>query len=228
MIFDDLYSRRNANPCEQFIYDSIPEGCRLQIKYIVNDFFDHNHIAEFCDENIWPSIREGLKRLHQTKSLYHEALHKTFGGYINPSAEVLGYLEEEQDFNKTMDTIEVICRVVTNIEKMVSGSGYQILVRPEHAIINLNVCLSNNCIGYKFEGNMLIRIDNELLYSNITKNVIVLLSNPDYFNINTEYMPALRHYRVSDYEDCIVNCKKAFESTMKVICEMNSAFSMMI
>lgn len=42
-----------------------------------------------------------------------------------------------------------------------NGSGYPFFVWPEQTILN---CLKNNCIGYKFEGKMLIRIDSELLY----------------------------------------------------------------
>src|SRR5580693_2508396 len=117
-LFDDLFSSRNAPPCRELIYDRIPEGCRLQIVYIVNDFFEANHIASFCDEHLWPAIQEGLKRRHQTKSLYREEVHSTFGGYIIASAEVLGYLEEEHDFNKTMDIIEVVFRMIEDIESL--------------------------------------------------------------------------------------------------------------
>lgn len=118
MLFDNLFSRRNASPCQELIYDNIPRGCRLQLKYIVNDFFEHNHIAQFCDEHIWPTIREGLKRLHKTDSLYREHLHKTFGGHIVASAEVLGYLEVEEDFVKSMDVIEVVFRMIIDIETL--------------------------------------------------------------------------------------------------------------
>jgi hypothetical protein len=65
---------------------------------------------------------------------------------------------------------------------------------------------------------MLIRIDNEMHYSNVTKETMVFLTNPDYFNINDEYLEAQKHYKNMDFEDCMVNCNKAFESTLKVIC----------
>ena len=47
----------------------------------------------------------------------------------------------------------------------------------------------------------------------------MFLSNPDYNNINEEYLQAHNHFRDVNYKDCIVNCAKAFESTMKVICD---------
>lgn len=47
---------------------------------------------------------------------------------------------------------------------------------------------------------------------------MIFMSTPDYFNVNEEYLQAHRFYRSGDYEDCIVNCNKAFESTIKVIC----------
>jgi AbiJ N-terminal domain 4 len=219
MLFNNLFSERNSPPCPKLVFDRLDEGCRLQIKYLVQDFFEDNHIRPFCDAHIWPGIQEGLKRLHKTKSLHQQALYETFGGHISPFGEVLGYLETEKDFHKTMDTIEVVFRMIADIENLMNGSGYPFSVTPDQAIDGLNSIFSKNCIGYKFVGNMLIRIDNELLYNNITKEVMIFLSNPDYFNINEEYLQAHRHYRKGDYEDCIVNCNKAFESTMKVICQ---------
>lgn len=218
MIFENLFSERNAPPCRELIYEKIDAGCRLQIKFIVEDFFKENHIKAFCDEHLWPHIQDGLKRLHKTNSLYREHLHKTFGGYIDPSAEVLGYLETEDEFIKTMDTIEVIFRMIAKIENLINGSGYPFFVKPEQAIDNLNDCFKKSCIGDKFAGNMLIRIDNELLYANITQNAMIFLANPEYHNINDEYLQSHKHYRNGDFEDCIVNCNKAFESTLKVIC----------
>jgi hypothetical protein len=44
-------------------------------------------------------------------------------------------------------------------------------------------------------------------------------TNPAYQGINEEYMQAHKHFRGRDYKDCIVNCAKAFESTMKIICD---------
>lgn len=219
MIFYNLFSERSTPPCQKLVYDKIDDGCRLQIKFIAEDFFETNHIRQFCDEHIWPHIREGLKRAHKSNSLYAEDLHKTFGGYIVASAEVLGYLETQDDFKKTMDIVEVVFRIIADIERLMNGSGYPFFVKPEQAIDRLNTCFQKNCIGYKFTGDMLIRIDNELLYANITKDTMQFLSNPDNFNINEEYLQAHRHYRNGDYEDCIVNCNKAFESTMKVICD---------
>ena len=222
MLFDNLFSERHTPPCRELVYDKIDEGCRIQIKYLVEDFYKINHIESFCDEHIWPGIQEGLKRKHKSNSLYRESLHKTLGGYILPSAEVLGYLEKEEDFNKVMDVIEVVFRMIADIESLIHGSGYPFQMTPNKAIDSLNNIFKKNCIGYKFAGNMLIRIDNELLYANITKEVMIFLSNPDYFNINEEYLQAHQHYRNGDYEDCIVNCNKAFESTMKVICKKRS------
>lgn len=222
MLFTNLFSERNSSPCQAFVYDRIDEGCRRRIKFLVEDFFRINHLSPFCNEHIWPLIREGLKRSHKTNSLYREDLHRTFGGSISASAEVMGYLETTEDFNKAMDIIEVVFRMVADIENLVHGSGYPFQLTPDQAIEKLNDVFAKNCIGYKFAGNMLIRIDNELLYNNIAKEVLIFLVHPDFFNINEEYLQAHRHYRNGDYEDCIVNCNKAFESTMKVVCHKRS------
>ena len=53
----------------------------------------------------------------------------------------------------------------------------------------------------------------------ITKPVFQLLLNVDYQAINEEYLHAQVAFRNLDYKTAIVDCGKAFESTMKIICD---------
>ncbi len=215
-----LYSSRNAAPCKELKYNIINQECKTQIVNIMNRFFEKNQLSEYAEEYIWPMIQEILKDEHGTNSLYREDVHRTFGGYIAASAEVTGYLTDVIDHDKLLDTIELIFTVIVNCEKTVLEDGYRLQsYTPAQVIEDLNTRFAQHCIGYKFEGRMLVRIDNELLYSTITKELMTFLSNPNYHNINEEYMQAHKHFRSGDYKDCVVNCAKAFESTLKVICD---------
>lgn len=218
----NLYSKRNAKPCRGLIFDDIPSGCRLQIRYIIEDFFKKNYIEGYAEEHIWPEIQSILKRENQKEHLYKEGLHKSLGGHIASSLEVKGYLENEKDLNYVLNTIELIFTCIFNISEILQDTGYSDTnYTSSQAISDLNTRFKENCIGYRFENEILIRIDNELLYENVTKKVIGLLINPEYHNINDEYTAAHKRYREGDpggYKDCIINCGRAFESTMKVIC----------
>jgi hypothetical protein len=220
MIFENVFSQRNAAPCKALTYDRIPKECRMQVKHIISDFFSSDHMRGPSEAHLWPVVHKELKKLHGTDNLYREKLYNAMRGYISSSAEVLGYLEIQNDFNKTMDIIEVVFRMITIAPDLMKELGYLEDVNPQLVIDDLNNSFKRYCLGYKFEGGMLIRIDSELIYTDVTKKVIPLLSNPDYSNINQEYMLAHHYYRVghNSYEDCIQNCNKAVESTMKIIC----------
>jgi hypothetical protein len=48
-----------------------------------------------------------------------------------------------------------------------------------------------------------------------------LLTNPAFSSANSEFLEALQDYRKKDFGDCLTKCGSAFESVMKVICDMN-------
>jgi AbiJ N-terminal domain 4 len=216
----ELFSSRNAPPCKELIYDAIKPECRRQIVNIALAFFEENHIAPYAGEHVWPFIQQVLKDEHGIDSLHSEATHRVFGGHVAASSEVSDYFLHLDDINKSLDTIEIVFRVISNMDDIGRKAGFPMnQYPPEKAIEALNKRLAQHCIGYKFDGGMVIRIDNELLYATITKELMMFLSNSDYHNINAEYLQAHKHFRGGDYKDCIVNCAKAFESTMKVICD---------
>jgi hypothetical protein len=89
--------------------------------------------------------------------------------------------------------------------------------------INDNIDLLNNRfkragVGYQFQGNQIIRIDNEILHQEIIKPVLAFISNPDFKTVNEEYLKAHEHYRHGRNKECLNECLKSFESVMKVIC----------
>jgi len=46
-----------------------------------------------------------------------------------------------------------------------------------------------------------------------------LLASREYAGADAEFLKAFEHYRNNDTKECLNECLKAFESTMKVICE---------
>jgi hypothetical protein len=214
----DTYSKNNAAPCIELKYQSINAKCRLQIVNIITDYFEYNHAEPYAEEHFWPFVQKMLKDEHGEEALYREHVHNAFGGYIVASAEVTGYFKSVDEIEKLLDIIQLIFTLLVGIESSLSRDGHTIHYKAEIAIEHLNKRFSEHCIGYKFADDQIIRIDNELLYNNITKSVLTFLTDPEYKNIDEEYMQAHKHFRSGNYKDCIVNCAKAFESTMKIIC----------
>jgi hypothetical protein len=91
-------------------------------------------------------------------------------------------------------------------------------MRPDEAIDELNFRFKNCGIGYCYEGHQIIRIDSTVIHNEITLPVVKLLWKAPFKNANEEYLKALEHYRHERNKECLNECLKAFESTIKIIC----------
>lgn len=216
MAIFDLYSKRHSKDPDIFVYDSLPDKLRTQIKYIIADFLEKNDLSEYSTKPFWKLIYEVLTREHGKPQLYYSRL---FAGGGSHSSQVLNYLSEEQDVEKVLDVIEITFRCISKYNVFQNGTGdwirnYQI----EDVINDLNIRFKENGVGYKFENGIILKFDNELLHITITKPVLQYLTNPELKSINDEFLNAHEHFRHNNFKECINECLKAFESTMKIIC----------
>ena len=62
-------------------------------------------------------------------------------------------------------------------------------------------------------------MDSELAHQQIVRPALVALREPGFKTANDEYLSAFDHYLHGRYKECLADCLKAFESTMKIICE---------
>lgn len=91
-------------------------------------------------------------------------------------------------------------------------------ISPNDAIKELNGRFKEHGIGYSYEKGRIFRVDSRYTHEEITKNTISLLWNDLFKGANEEFLKAHEHYRDGRNKECLVDCLKAFESTMKVIC----------
>jgi len=82
----------------------------------------------------------------------------------------------------------------------------------------LNARFGENAVGYEYADGKIIRIDNQLTHAEIVKPVLEVLRDKRYANAQKEFLDAHVHYRHGKYAEALVDCNKAFESTMKIIC----------
>lgn len=68
----------------------------------------------------------------------------------------------------------------------------------------------------------IIRKESQHLHAEAVKPTIELLKDRHFKGANEEFLKAHEHYRHGDYKACLVECLKAFESTMKIICHAKS------
>ena len=91
-------------------------------------------------------------------------------------------------------------------------------ISPDKAIALLNQRFSEHNVGYQYVSGEIIRVDSEVIHSEVVNPVLGLLSNPIYAGANDEFRMALKYYRQGEPKACITNCHNAFESCLKTIC----------
>jgi hypothetical protein len=90
---------------------------------------------------------------------------------------------------------------------------------PDMAIEELNQHFLENDLGYQYRNGRIIRIDSEYTHSEIVLPALQLLNEPEFKPALDEFLKGHEDYRRGRYEDAINEALKAFESTMKIICE---------
>ena len=212
----ELFSRRQrrlrGESVDVYTYDHVPQPLRVQLGYILRD-----------------AIGKNLNRYRHVRDIY-EAIYQTLCREYG--VRQLAGIDEYDWWDKRLFDYLLTCpveRVLDVVDlafRFVDGpvrahhfhEGKLAEVSADDAMEELNYRFREHSVGYQFEGGQLVRMDSELLHSEVVKPTVRLLSDKAYAGPNEEFLKAHEHYRKGDYEECLSWCLKSFESTMKVIC----------
>lgn len=89
----------------------------------------------------------------------------------------------------------------------------------DKAIIELNFRFKQHGLGYEFVNGEIIRIDNTIIHEYIIKPALRLIYDEGFSGAEEEIRRAFEYRRKSDNKNAILEAEKAFESTMKTICD---------
>jgi len=135
------------------------------------------------------------------------------------SDSVCIFFGEQQDIKKCIEIIELVffCfgqfyRVDVYVN---AGLDYDI----HKAKAKLNAVFQEHSVGYEFRGDKIFRIDSGVMHKEVVAPAMALLNEPYLKGANEEFLKAHEHFRHARYGECINECLKAFESTMKAICQ---------
>jgi len=134
----------------------------------------------------------------------------------------LNFLLQANNTEEVLDVVELtfkyIDRIINeNLQRYFYDT--EVKIKPDDAIADLNERFTESGIGYSFVAGEIIRIDSTYLHAEVTKPTIALLTNKKFLGANEEYLKAHEQYRHGRNKECLTECLKAFESTMKVICK---------
>ena len=212
MQFIKLFSERQkelrGEVPDVYQYETIPNKLRVQVIHIWRDSLGAPYRA-----NQYPS--GAIEKAYQ---FIHSTLCREYGLFtLSEDADldddftaVCNFFLATEDPEKVIDAIEVSFQYINQ---------YASNIPPEEAIAELNHRFQKLGVGYQFESGQIIRIDSELIHSEVVKPALSMLSNPMYKGANDEFLKAHEHYRNGRHKECMNECLKAFESCIKSICD---------
>lgn len=213
----DLFSKRQkrlrGDAPDVFTYDRAPNALRVQVIHIWGDAIGDIEASRSQAGSVYKAINDILCREYGVLSLSDDS-------YDTPFQAVAKFLLTSKHDERVFDVIELSFRC---IEKMTQGSYYTSCahskITPSQAIGELNARFLEHAVGYQYEAGLLIRKDSELLHSEVVKPTLAFLADKRFQGANGEFLNAHQHYRAGCHKECLNECLKAFESTLKVICD---------
>ena len=227
----DLYSKRTRVPeglPNVYTYD-LSEPFRNQVIYIWRDAIGYgdqpfsNELKDTLLPQRYNSINARYKKVNATLC---EELGFDFNGlhpFIdwNNSCVTLRSFFMKADTDYALDVIELM---FAEINLAQNDRNYMDTVQPSlrsiDAVQKLNARFLEHAIGFRLEQGKIIRIDSDFLHANAVGPALKLMYTGGFIGALEEFQLALEHYRHNRYDDCLANCLKALESTLKQIVEL--------
>lgn len=209
-----LYSQRlkesNNKIPDVYEYDYFPEPFRIQIIYILEPMLldkDKTSINPFNNAFVWKSI-----------NLYKKEKGLLFinGGSDDDIEEFL-INSSEIDILDFIDFLFYSMYRIVDMDNSIFKSIYT--SKFDRLVLNLNNRFKQHNLGYEFSKNQIIRIDNKLIHKEIIKPALMLLNLEEFSGAEEEFRKAFEFRRSGDNKSALSEAAKAFESTMKIICE---------
>ena len=211
-----LYSERMRNRSgepEVYVYEHFPNAFRNQVFYIMAD------VLKRCSNNyekLWDILFDRFAREKGVKLDIEEA---EWGNYGELCFEK--YIESSNciDFLDMMDFVFHIIDDGFRKIQFKRDSELDVEEIVDKAIEKLNYRFRQHNLGYEFVNGEIIRIDNKVIHQEIVKPALRLLYEEGFDGAEEEYRKAFEYRRKGDNKNAILEAGKAFESTMKTICD---------
>jgi len=205
-------------------YDDIPNEVRVKIVYLLARL-----LGKYVVANPWDyGLGEEMPRSNQTWDLAEEELREALGKLsigsskdqkANYSSYILSSSVEE-----ALSAVELAFLYGEVGYEKIHEDDWQrekseISTTPEKARDEINELFKIYKIGYQLLDGKIVRIDSEYLHKETVEKVTDTLAELHFEGPIQEFRKALDHHRKGNPEDALNWANRAFESTMKAICD---------
>jgi len=199
----ELYSdtQRKLQTKDIFIYDRLPRTFKNNIFHFIREHLSLENLVLLYKKMVMErgmnrAIRETYLKMPDT---FLDDFIKGFENFINK-------VDEEDEVSFHLDLIAIFLNMVSD----------------ESITDEVNNILYKYSLGYQVDTikNQIIRVDSKVIYKETTIKVLHLLNDTKFDNADDEYRKAYEKLKDADYENVLVEANKAFETTMKIICDL--------
>ncbi len=122
-----------------------------------------------------------------------------------------------ENVEEALDVIEFTFRYI--VEDLLDSNQRHrsFSLTPSEAVEELNTRFREHSVGFQFVDSQIILMSSDFLHAEVIKPVLLLLNDSDFEGAHEEFHNAHRHYRDGLYKECLTECLKSFESTIKSI-----------
>ena len=224
MAIIDLFSKRQrklrGDVPDVYVYDDLPQSLRTQIIHIWLEVLGNGN--QWWEGQVKGSYTMIVDTLCREYGMFRLPGTKEHGDrdYIQ---ELANFLLREEDIERVMDAVELSFRFIDGPTR-----EWQYLRRDNAsetasaAIDELNGRFKEHGVGFQYSDGEIIRIDSELVHSEVVKPALRLLNQKHFAGAQQEFLKAHEHYRHGNSKEALNECLKAFESLMKSICDKRS------
>lgn len=202
-LFSKRQRRLRGDVPDVYAYDSLPDHLRVQVVQLWQ---------EALGPPYWPTRRSAIfePNRNEAAALYDhvvDALRRERGvfrlgdAHDDPATELARYFLTEASVELALDVVEIMASFAMQ----------------EHHVDELNQRFREHGVGYHFEAGQLIRVDSQLVHREVVLPSLRLVHREGFEGPEQEFLRAHEHYRHRRYKECLNECLKAFESTMKAI-----------
>ena len=210
--------REQAGAPVVYQYDSLPQAFRVQVAHIwdtsLGDFDPHHlQVSQLTPSHLWRGIHNTVAR-----ELGVFELGQRYGDFKERCVQHL----LTADIEDALDIIELSFRVIDSPQGLRAvHPWYRESLRqdPEDAIEELNHRFREHGIGYQFVGRDLVKVDSQYVHAEVVEPAVRLLHQDEFRGPSDEFLRAHEHYRKGRHKEAVAEALKAFESTMKAICD---------
>lgn len=221
-------------------YDDVPPQLRAQVVHIMDDTIEK--IGNYTALPFVSKIYDGA-----AATLCHEYGHLDLDAFLPPAHpphhRLIRFLMDGAQTEEILDIIELCftamvgapsaCRAALPPYEMVLSRGDRaqanwfsadrLAKSAEDAVAKgieeLNQRFLEHNVGYRFESGQIIRIDSQMIHSEVVSPALTLLAGDGYAGAQEEFLRGHKHYRKGNLKEAMNAWATAFESVMRRICD---------